>query len=285
MALPAGRASLTLAINFFGIAMTQFKPNGNYVERALERPQKYFFQVASHAVPILYLWIRVMLKARRLIATSRNKIMRLTLKKKILKKLSLTAHPRYTFAPVYIPVWKKPKGYLRGLREKQRLRYHHSLTNRQLERYTTNIRKYPGPGGLLLLCELAMRLDSILFQVGFADSIRSARQLIRHGHIFVNGYQVSLPGYKCVKDDLICVAPTPTARRLVNRYLLATRRHSVGSSPLGLWEDSASSSTSTAGYGYADICVRDQKILIKRKIKPRELTFRVNHMLVMEYFS
>lgn len=211
--------------------------------------------------------------------------MKVKLKKKVLNKLGLTVHPRYVF--VTPPEkWLKSKGFLRKLVEKQRLRYHHSLTNRQLESYAANIRGYPGPGGLLLLRELAMRLDSMLFQVGFADSIRSARQLIRHGHIFVNGYQLSLPGYRCKKDDLICVAPTPTARRLVNRYLLANQLHMAKADDHTGWtlssKDSFSSPSSTLGY--AAVCVRDQKILIKRKIKPRELAFRVNHMLVMEYF-
>ncbi len=209
--------------------------------------------------------------------------MKLNLKDKTIKRLNLTSHPRYTFsAPTRRRISIRPKSYQVRLMEKQRLRYHHALTDKQLEAYAAAIRRNAGPKGLSLLCELAMRLDSILFQVGFADSILSARQLIRHGHIFVNGYSISVPKYRCQPNDVICVSPILKIRQLVNRNLLKHRLliKSNHSNPLN-----DTYQTRLSPSDYVTTCVRNQKIIIQRDIKPRELTFKVNHMLVMEYFA
>lgn len=204
--------------------------------------------------------------------------MKLKLKTRIIKKLNLTLHPRFESSTDrgFGSSFKKPKSSVSQLLEKQRLRYHHSLTNKQLKRYASNAYQTSGPTGLLLMCDLAMRLDSILFQMGFTDSIRSARQLIRHGHIFVNSYRVSMPAYRCRREDLICVSPKANIRRLVNRYLLQNRRRARLSTALS--QDGLSAS-------YATSCVRNQKILIHRDIKPRELTFKIDHLLMIQYFA
>lgn len=214
--------------------------------------------------------------------------MKIQLKKKTLRKLQLTSHPRFKEKPSSRSLdstdEKDTKISVRRLEEKQRLRYHHSLTHSQVKRYVAETRKYPGPSGLALLCELAMRLDSFLFQVGFAVSIRSARQLIRHGHIFVNGRMVSMPGYRCKKSDLICIAPRAESRQLVNRYVLATRSRRTASSQDG--PDTPESYAAIAPVSeYAKVCPRNLKILVLRDIKPRELLLKVDPMLVLESFA
>ncbi len=207
--------------------------------------------------------------------------MKIQLKKKTLRKLQLTSHPRFQEKPRSrsLDLTKDSKISVRRLIEKQRLRYHHSLTQSQVKRYVAETRKYPGPSGLALLCELAMRLDSFLFQVGFAVSIRSSRQLIRHGHVFVNGRVVSLPGYRCKQGDLICIAPRVESRRLVSRHVLATRTKRAAST------FNKSFSAFTPVSEYAKVCPRNLKILVLRNIKPRELLLKVDPMLVLESFA
>lgn len=212
--------------------------------------------------------------------------MKIQLKKKTLRKLQLTCHPRFEQKPSsrFLDLTKNPKISVRRLAERQRLRHHHSLSHSQIKRYVAETRNYPGPSGLALLCELAMRLDSFLFQVGFAVSIRSARQLIRHGHTFVNGRRVALPGYRCRQGDLISIAPKMESRRVVSRYLLSTRARRAASNHSGP-EASQRYTDMTSMSGYARVCPRNLKILVLRDIKPRELLLKVDPMLVLESFA
>ena len=98
---------------------------------------------------------------------------------------------------------KKPKQYSERLKEKQKLRYNYGLTERQLLSYVRKARKQGGSAGETLLQLLEMRLDSIIFRLGFAPTIVAARQLINHGHILVNKNSVSIASYLCKIDDSI----------------------------------------------------------------------------------
>src|SRR5210317_296565 len=83
------------------------------------------------------------------------------------------------------------------LEEKQKLKFNYGLTESQLYRYIKEARRRNGVTGLILLQLLEMRLDSICFSLGFAPTISSARQLINHGHITVNGKTVDITSFQC----------------------------------------------------------------------------------------
>jgi len=89
------------------------------------------------------------------------------------------------------------------LQEKQKLRFNYGLSERQLFSYVKEARRLPGATGAILLQLLEMRLDSIVFRLGMAPTIPSARQLITHGGVKINNKKVNIPSFQCKPKDII----------------------------------------------------------------------------------
>ena len=87
--------------------------------------------------------------------------------------------------------------YKKRLIEKQKLKYYYGLTERQLVNYFLKAKRAEGSTADRLLISLEMRLDNIVFRLGLAPSIPAARQLVTHGHIFVNSKKIHSPAYAC----------------------------------------------------------------------------------------
>lgn len=85
--------------------------------------------------------------------------------------------------------------YARRLFEKQKLKAIYNISERQLQRYMREAGRRPGPTGANLLQLLEQRLDAIVYRLGFAPTIWSARQLVSHGHVRVNGRRVDIPSF------------------------------------------------------------------------------------------
>ncbi|HHP7243735.1 MAG TPA: 30S ribosomal protein S4 [Elainellaceae cyanobacterium] len=100
---------------------------------------------------------------------------------------------------------RKRSEYAVRLEEKQKLRYNYGLTERQLLRYVKKARRAVGSTGEVLLQLLEMRLDNTIFRLGMAPTIPSARQLVNHGHVTVNGRVLNIPSYQCRPGDVISV--------------------------------------------------------------------------------
>jgi small subunit ribosomal protein S4 len=81
------------------------------------------------------------------------------------------------------------------LLEKQRLRGYYAVMEKQFRRYVKKAFKAPGNTGNVLVIMLESRLDNLVYRLGFANSIRQARQMVVHGHIRVNGEKVDRPSY------------------------------------------------------------------------------------------
>lgn len=107
---------------------------------------------------------------------------------------------------------KKMSDYALHLREKQKLRRIYGVLERQFRRYYYNAARKKGVTGEVLLQALEMRLDNILYRLGFAASRAQARQLVTHGHFTVNGRKVDIPSYGTRPGDVI--APRPASRDL-----------------------------------------------------------------------
>lgn len=107
---------------------------------------------------------------------------------------------------------KKMSDYALHLREKQKLRRIYGVLERQFRRYYHNAARKKGVTGEVLLQSLEMRLDNILYRLGFAASRAQARQLVNHGHFTVNGRKVDIPSYGTRPGDVI--APRPASRDL-----------------------------------------------------------------------
>jgi small subunit ribosomal protein S4 len=93
--------------------------------------------------------------------------------------------------------------YLLQLREKQKARRIYGLLERQFKNLYDAASKQSGITGENLLRALELRLDNIVFRANFAASRNQARQLVRHGHVTVNGRRVTIPSKELRKDDVV----------------------------------------------------------------------------------
>jgi small subunit ribosomal protein S4 len=91
---------------------------------------------------------------------------------------------------------RRESQYACRLKEKQKLRYHYGLTEKQLVNYVRKAKKNKQATGDTLIKMLEMRLDNIIFRFGVAPTIPAARQLVSHQHVLVNHQVISYPGYQ-----------------------------------------------------------------------------------------
>lgn len=98
---------------------------------------------------------------------------------------------------------KKMSEYGSQLLEKQKLRAYYNLLERQFIRYYDKARKMEGVTGENMLKLLECRLDNLVYRIGFANSIRQARQMVNHGHILVNGKRVDIPSANVAVGSVI----------------------------------------------------------------------------------
>ncbi len=90
---------------------------------------------------------------------------------------------------------RKASEYAKQLREKQKVKRIYGLTERQFRNTFDTVAQEGGVKGTNLLVALETRLDNIVYRMGFASSRKAARQLVRHGHVEVNGRRVDIPSY------------------------------------------------------------------------------------------
>ena len=99
---------------------------------------------------------------------------------------------------------KKLTQYGMQLRSKQALKRMYGLMERQFRNtFEEAERSRSGETGELLMQLLERRLDSVVFQMGFAPNRRTSRQMITHGHVLVNGKKVDIPSYRVKEGDVI----------------------------------------------------------------------------------
>jgi small subunit ribosomal protein S4 len=89
------------------------------------------------------------------------------------------------------------------LREKQKARYTYGVLEKQFRHYYEEAVRQPGVTGENLVRLLELRLDNIVLKMGFADSLAQARQVVRHGHIMLNGRKTDIPSAATKAGDVI----------------------------------------------------------------------------------
>jgi small subunit ribosomal protein S4 len=109
----------------------------------------------------------------------------------------------------------KQSEYLLQLREKQKARRYYGLLEKQFRLYYDRASRRAGVTGENLLRMLELRLDNVVYRLGFAASRAQARQLVRHGHFHVNGRRVNVPSYQTRPDDVISMRPGSSAEQAV----------------------------------------------------------------------
>ncbi|TKJ32750.1 MAG: 30S ribosomal protein S4 [Planctomycetes bacterium B3_Pla] len=105
------------------------------------------------------------------------------------------------------------------LREKQKVKRYYGLLERQFMRCFHEAERIKGNTGETLLQLLERRLDNVVYKLNFAPSRKAARQLIAHGHIYVNGHKVNTSDYTTRIGEKITVKGSEKSRKKVKEQL------------------------------------------------------------------
>ncbi len=119
-----------------------------------------------------------------------------------------------------------PKGtrrqsqYGKQLREKQKVKRMYGLTERQFRKYVHKALQSKGKTGEVLLSLLEMRLDNVVYRLGFAPTRTAARQMVSHKHVLVNGERLNIPSYQVKQGDTVSLSKTgveiPAVKKLMD---------------------------------------------------------------------
>nr|YP_011007644.1 30S ribosomal protein S4 [Syringoderma abyssicola]WAM65073.1 30S ribosomal protein S4 [Syringoderma abyssicola] len=164
----------------------------------------------------------------------------------------------------------KSSSYKIRLNEKQKLRYNYGITESQLLRYVKEARRRKGLTGFLLMQLLEMRLDNIIFRLNLAPTIPAARQFVNHGHVLINNKKVNIPSFQCRPNDTISF---PNKQKTID-LIKSTLTHG-----------DALISNENSSNSHLEF---DKKTLtgkVKNLVKHKDLKFKINDMLVIEYYS
>ncbi len=118
-------------------------------------------------------------------------------------------------------------GYGIQLREKQKVKRIYGLLERQFRLAFARAERRKGITGANLLEELERRLDNVVYSLGFAASRAQARQLVRHGHVTVNGRKVTIPSYRLGKGQVIAIKEKSRANEQIKASVETARARGV----------------------------------------------------------
>lgn len=161
----------------------------------------------------------------------------------------------------------RPSDYKVRLQEKQKIRFHYGVLEKQFKRYIKESARRKGPTGNNLISMLESRLDNIVYRMGLAPSIPAARQMVVHGHIIIDGDRVDRPSYNVDVGQLVSVHKRThrrCAKFLEERTDLAGRRQ-------------------RPSYLEFDADKLEAKIVVSPRRE--DIPFEVNTQLVVEYYS
>lgn len=148
------------------------------------------------------------------------------------------------------------------LNEKQKVRYHYSVLERQFRRYMEEAGRQPGNTGAVLLQLLERRLDNALRRAGLARTVWGARQLVAHGHVLVNGRKTDRPSFEVSVGDTITLKPK--AQKLARENMESLAGHEVP--------------------GWLELNPSELTIRITALPTPDQIPFDVNPNLIVEFY-
>lgn len=160
---------------------------------------------------------------------------------------------------------KKSSQYKVRLKEKQKLRYYYGVSEKQLFTYLKKARKRKGSSGKELLSLLEMRLDNIVYRLGFCPTIVAAKQLIIHGHVLVDGLLVNIPSFICRVGNVVQINSSAVSRNLVKTNLEVLKDSIVPT--------------------HLSLNVSKLEAKVVSKVDLTSLNLVINELLVVEYYS
>jgi small subunit ribosomal protein S4 len=120
----------------------------------------------------------------------------------------------------------KPSDYRIQLKEKQKVRWTYGILEKQLHKYYVEARKNPKATGTRMLQLLELRLDNVIYRLGFAPTRAAARQFVSHGHVLVDGKMLDIPSYKLRVDQTVTIdgklSDNPIVKLALNDKRLST---------------------------------------------------------------
>ncbi len=133
-------------------------------------------------------------------------------------------HPK-ALKRIDAPAFKKThkiSEYGKQLIEKQKIKAYYGIMERQLQRYFDLALKAEGKTGEALITTLECRLDNLVYRLGFANSIRMARQMVTHGHLTVDGKKITIPSQNIKVNQVISLKEKSRKNEQFKKSFLST---------------------------------------------------------------
>ncbi len=159
----------------------------------------------------------------------------------------------------------KESEYLLQVREKQKAKRIYGVLEKQFGNYYEEAARQRGKTGDVLLQILETRLDNIVYRAGFAKSRDMARQVVRHGHVLVNGKRVDIPSYRVSENDIVEITSK-----------------SLGLTPFVVARAEAGERTPPA---WMEVIPDKMRILIHSLPVRAQIDTLVQEQLIVEYYS
>jgi small subunit ribosomal protein S4 len=160
---------------------------------------------------------------------------------------------------------KMVQGYGEQLREKQKVKRIYFVLEKQFRNYFEKARRQKGVTGENLLFMLERRLDNVVYRSGFSTSRRQARQLVNHGHIFVNDRKVNIPSFQVKQGDIVSVKAKTTANAHVE----------------GAW----STAVGRGRPSWLSAAGRDLSVTVSAMPRREDIDSNINEQLIVELYS
>lgn len=160
---------------------------------------------------------------------------------------------------------KRLSDYGIHLREKQKVRRIYGVLESQFRKYFKIAASKSGITGENLLQILEQRLDNVIYRMGFAPSRKSARQIIRHGHIMVNDHKVNIPSFIVKPQDEILIKE--------------------GSRQMNLIQEAMESSTEVDSIEWLEVDKDNFKGRVLSVPSRQQIPMEVDERLIVEYYS
>ena len=154
--------------------------------------------------------------------------------------------------------------YLLQLREKQKARRIYGVLEKQFRNVYAQASRQQGIAGENLLRMLESRIDNVVYRSNFAASRNQARQLVRHGHVTVNGRRVTIPSFQCRKGDVVELSDK-TKQNIVIRHNLDTIDRAIPA--------------------WLDVSTTDVKATVRELPLREQIDVPVREQLIVELYS
>jgi len=160
----------------------------------------------------------------------------------------------------------KPSYYALQLREKQKVKRMYGMFEKQFKRFFKLAAKSKEPTGRKLLELLERRLDNVIYRALFATSREEARQIVRHGFVFIGGHRVDIPSYIVKeKEEIYIKGKEGMIRRIKENIEVNSKYRSIPE--------------------WLSVDKDNLKIVIERLPAKEDLTVSVNEQLIVELYS